>query len=118
MKTAYSQIKPFITLDGSEIRELMHPHVHGNRQQSLAEAVVAPGKSTQPHRHQATEEIYHFVAGSGRMQLGEQEFVVTAGDTVCVPPGTAHCLHNTGQEPLRLLCSCSPPYSDTDTELL
>ena len=118
MKTVYSQVKPFITLDGSQIRELMHPHVHGNRHQSLAEATVAPGASTQLHRHQKTEEIYHFTAGSGRMQLDEQEFVVNAGDTVCIPPGTAYCLHNTGREPLRLLCSCSPPYSDTDTELL
>ena len=31
------------TLDGSEIRELMHPAVHGNVNQSLAEARVSPG---------------------------------------------------------------------------
>src|SRR3990172_2914096 len=85
MKTAYSQIKPFITLDGSEIRELMHPHVHGNRQQSLAVATVAPGQSTQLHRHRTTEEIYPSPAGSGRMQLGEQEFVVAAGEAANAP---------------------------------
>jgi hypothetical protein len=27
-------------------------------------------------------------------------------------------VHNIGLEPLRLLCACSPPYSDEDTVLL
>ncbi len=118
MKSAWRDTTAFITKDGSTIRELMHPAIHGNRLQSLAEATVLPDASTQLHRHQTTEEIYHFTAGTGRMRLGDEEFAVTAGDTVCIPPGTAHRLHNTGQEPLRLLCSCSPPYSDADTELL
>jgi hypothetical protein len=37
-----------VTKDGSGIRELMHPDRHGNRNQSLAEALVPPG--TQPLR--------------------------------------------------------------------
>jgi hypothetical protein len=32
-----------VTRDGSVIRERMHPSVQGNRRQSLAEAIVAPG---------------------------------------------------------------------------
>jgi mannose-6-phosphate isomerase-like protein (cupin superfamily) len=118
MKSVYSEVTAFVTKDGSTIRELMHPSVHGNRRQSLAAATVAPGASTQLHRHRTTEEIYHFISGSGRMRLGNEEFSVSPGDTVCIPPGTAHSLHNTGTEPLQLLCSCSPPYSDEDTELL
>ncbi len=118
MKSAYSDITAFVTKDGSTIRELMHPTAHGNRQQSLAQAILAPGVATQLHRHHKTEEIYHFTSGSGRMRLGAEEFPVAVGDTVCIPPGTPHCLHNTGREPLQLLCCCSPPYSDADTELL
>ena len=34
----YRDIEPYVTKDGSEIRELMHPAVHGNEKQSLAEA--------------------------------------------------------------------------------
>ena len=41
-----------MTKDGSEIRELMHPAVHGNRKQSLAEATVAAGTARRAlHRH-------------------------------------------------------------------
>src|SRR3990170_8374637 len=118
MKTAYGEIRPFATKDGSEIRELMHPSAHGVRHQSLAEAVVAPGMTTRLHRHRQSEEIYHITAGTGLMMLGGEDFPVAPGDTVLIPPGTPHGIRNTGVEPLRILCSCAPPYSDDDTELL
>jgi mannose-6-phosphate isomerase-like protein (cupin superfamily) len=118
MKTAYAEAPPYVTKDGSVIRELMHPAVHGNRAQSFAEATVAPGAATQLHRHRVTEEIYHFTRGEGVMTLGERRFAVAAGDTVCIAPGTPHCVENTGDLPLKILCACSPTYSHEDTELL
>ena len=121
MKTAYASVTPYITVDGSLIRELMHPAQHaayGNRAQSFAEATVAPGAKTQLHRHHATEEIYHFTQGAGRMTLGAQKFAVAVGDTVCIAPGTAHCIQCTSALPLKILCACTPPYTHEDTELL
>ncbi|MBI5612986.1 MAG: cupin domain-containing protein [Gammaproteobacteria bacterium] len=41
MKTAYRDAAPYLTKDGSEIRELIHPTRHGNRNQSLAETANA-----------------------------------------------------------------------------
>ena len=116
--TQYENITPFVTKDGSLIRELMHPAAHGNRNQSFAEASVPPGVTTHLHRHQLSEEIYHITAGSGVMTLGERRFEVTVGDTICIPPGTAHNIRNTGSEDLRILCACAPPYAHADTELL
>lgn len=113
-----SQVATYITKDGSEIRELMHPAVHGNRAQSLAEATVAPGARTALHRHHATEEIYHFTAGCGVMTLGDETFPVATGDTVCIPSGTVHCVENTGRDPLVILCACTPAYSHEDTDLV
>jgi len=118
ISTAYPQVTPFITKDGSLIRELMHPSTHGNHAQSLAEAVVASGGATVMHLHHHSEELYHVPAGEGRMRLGNEEFTVVAGDTICIPPGTPHSLSNPGEGDLRLLCCSSPPYSDEDTELL
>ena len=68
MKTEYRKLSAYITKDGSEIRELVHPSLHGgNRQgQSLAEARVPPGGKTLRHRHPGTEEIYHVSGGRGR----------------------------------------------------
>jgi mannose-6-phosphate isomerase-like protein (cupin superfamily) len=118
LHTSYNYVTPFLTKDGSVIRELMHPKVNGNHTQSLAEATVPAGSATLLHRHRKSEEIYHFTAGKGYMRLGNNEFRVMTGDTVCIPPGTPHALINRGDEELRLLCCSSPPYSDEDTELL
>lgn len=118
MKTSYAGVAPHVTKDGSEIRELMHPAVHGNRAQSLAEATVPPGAETLLHRHRATEELYHVTRGAGLMTLADETFDVRAGDTVCIPPGTAHKIRNVGAEPLKILCCCAPAYAHDDTELL
>ncbi len=121
MKTAYASIAPFITKDGSQIRELMHPAPHaalGSRAQSLAEATIAPRTQTALHRHRASEELYHITQGAGRMTLGDQVFDVAAGDTICIVPGTAHCVACVGEVPLKILCACTPAYAHEDTELL
>jgi mannose-6-phosphate isomerase-like protein (cupin superfamily) len=110
--------EPFVTADGSTIRELAGPPTGNSVNQSLAEATVAPDGETILHHHVRSEEIYLFTAGAGRMRLGDEEQDVRAGDAVVIPPGTPHGLHNTGAEPLVLLCCCSPPYSDDDTVLL
>jgi mannose-6-phosphate isomerase-like protein (cupin superfamily) len=122
MKTGYAASKAYVTKDGSSIRELMHPQVHGEKfgvaKQSLAEALVLPGQRTSLHRHGQTEELYFITAGSGLMTLDGETFVVSVGDTVCITPGTAHCIENTANQELRFLCCCSPAYSHADTELL
>jgi len=118
MKTSYSEVESYVTKDGCEIRELIHPSAHGNRNQSFAEATIAVGQKTRLHIHRTSEEIYHFSKGRGVMTLGSENFAVQAGDTVCIAPGAPHCVENTGAAPLRILCSCSPPYSHDDTQLL
>ncbi len=116
--THYRDITPFVTKDGSTIRELMHPALHGNSHQSFAEATIPTGTKTLLHRHRRAEEIYHVTAGSGHMTLGEKEFAIAAGDTICIAPGTPHCVANTGPADLVILCACSPPYSHDDTDLI
>lgn len=118
LKTAYGDVPGYVTKDGSLIRELMHPGMHGNHLQSLAEAIVEPGRETALHRHRTSEELYHITAGQGLMALGAEQFSVSVGDTVYIPPGTPHCIRNTGKVPLKILCCCAPPYSHEDTELI
>jgi mannose-6-phosphate isomerase-like protein (cupin superfamily) len=112
-KVNLDQLTPFITADGSTIRELEH-----TERQSLAEATVQPGGETAEHYHPKTEELYYFTGGSGRMRLGDEETGVTTGDCVTIPPGTPHKLWNPSRErPLTLLCCCVPAYDHADTVL-
>ena len=114
----YPDAIAFVTKDGSEIRELMHPDRQPVRKQSLAEAIVQPGEKTRLHRHQRTEELYHVTRGAGLMTLGDERIKVAEGDTVLISPGTPHCIEAIGSEPLHILCCCSPAYSHADTILL
>ena len=109
--------EPFITADGSSIRELAGVPSGNAVNQSLAEATVPPGGATIEHFHRISEEIYLFTRGMGRMRLGDEEAQVAAGDMVVIAPGLRHKLYNDGPEPLVLLCCCAPPYSHDDTIL-
>ena len=111
------QREPFVTRDGSTVREIAGPAPGNAANQSLAEATVPAGAETVEHYHRHSEEIYTFASGSGRMRLGDEESDVRAGDTVVIPPGTRHKLWSGTAEPLVVLCSSSPPYSHEDTVL-
>jgi mannose-6-phosphate isomerase-like protein (cupin superfamily) len=107
----------FITKDGSEIRELLAYRNSAIRNQSLAEARLPIGASTQEHYHAKTEEIYYITQGSGRMRIEGELADVRPGDAIAIPPGKKHKLWNTGSEPLVLLCCCAPCYEHSDTFL-
>lgn len=118
MKIGYAEVLAYITKDGSVIRELMHPKNSTLGTQSLAEARIPANGTTLLHRHELTEEIYHVTQGCGEMTFAEKCFAIKVGDTIRIPPGTAHRLKNTGTEELVVLCCCSPAYSHADTYLL
>jgi len=108
---------PFITKDGSQIRELLAHRNSTIRNQSLAEARLPVGGSTQEHYHSKTEEIYFITGGTGRLRIGEETREVRVGDAIAIPPGQRHKLWNSGNTPLTLLCCCAPGYEHSDTIL-
>ncbi len=105
----YDALEPFTTKDGSTIREYLHTPA-----QSLAEATLEPGQSTERHYHRLSEEIYLIVDGGGRLEVDGVERDVRAGDAILIPPGSRHTLL-AGQDGTRLLCCCVPAYSHDDT---
>lgn len=110
--------EPFVTKDGSLIRELLSHRNSTIQKQSLAEAMVPPLISTDAHYHPVSEEIYFIIDGTATMFLGQQSFVVRPGDAIAIPPGVIHWIHNSGLAPLRLLCCCSPGYEHHDTVMV
>lgn len=108
-------LTPFITKDGSEIREILAHRNSAIRNQSLAEARVPVGGSTLEHYHGRTEEIYFITAGQGRIRIDGEYADVKRGDAVAILAGKKHKLWNTGSETLALLCCCAPAYEHSDT---
>lgn len=113
-----SETVPFITADGSTIRELLAPRNSCIQNQSLAEATLPPGARTTPHYHPRAEEIYYLLAGQGEMTIGDETRPVGIGDAIAIPPGAPHTILNTGQNDLVFLCMCAPAYEHEDTVLL
>jgi mannose-6-phosphate isomerase-like protein (cupin superfamily) len=113
-----NEVVAFTTKDGSEIRELLAYRNSCIRNQTLAEARLAPGMSTTPHFHRQTEEIYYILEGKGRMCIGADERDVGPNDAIAIPPGERHTITNTGPGVLRFLCCCAPGYENDDTLLM
>jgi mannose-6-phosphate isomerase-like protein (cupin superfamily) len=108
----------FTTKDGSEICELLAYRNSSIRNQSLAEATIAVGTSTQEHYHPKSEEIYYFLSGTGRMKLNGEMRDVGPQDAIAIPPGAHHKIWNSGEVSLVLLCCCAPGYENDDTVML
>jgi mannose-6-phosphate isomerase-like protein (cupin superfamily) len=116
--SSYLDIEPFVTLDGSEIREWAGRVSAPAEKQSLAEATVPVGGATIEHYHLRSEELYLITAGEGRLTVDGEERTVREGDCALIPPGARHKVANIGGGPLRIVCSCAPPYCDEDTSLV
>ena len=108
-----NKVKPFITKDTSEVREIL-----ALRNQSLAEARVAPGKATIEHYHPKSEEIYYILEGMGQIKIEAETRGIGPGDGIAIPAGRKHKVWNTGTGELVFLCYCSPAYSDEDTVMV
>ena len=103
----------FTTKDGSSIRSILDATNAPVQNQSLAEATMAPGQSTQRHYHIHSEEFYFLLEGLAQMEVDGCIKNVGPGDAILIPPGDRHQI--TAQTQLRFLCCCAPPYKHSDT---
>ncbi|MFC1905859.1 cupin domain-containing protein [Chloroflexota bacterium] len=108
-------VVPFVTKDTSIAREILSPVNSSLFNQSLAEAIIAPGKATDEHYHMEAEEIYYILRGSGLMLIGDEKREVKVGDGIVIEPAMKHKIWNTGNSYLIFLCCCSPAYTHDDT---
>jgi mannose-6-phosphate isomerase-like protein (cupin superfamily) len=111
--THLSQQPPFVTKDGSTIRSILDRANAPVANQSLAEATVPQGCSTQRHYHKLSEEFYFILEGDGVMEIDGETRMVTSGDAILIPPHSWHQITASGT--LRFLCCCAPAYAHEDT---
>jgi len=65
--------------------------------------------------HDKEDQILFFTEGEGKAQVGGETQSVEAGDCVLVPAGTVHNFLNTGEVPLKLFTTYSPPHHPAGT---
>lgn len=104
---------PFTTRDGSTIRSILDASNAPVRNQSLAEASLPAGRTTDCHYHKLSEEFYFLLSGRAEMHVDGQCRAVGEGDAILIPAGSWHQIK--ALEDLRFLCCCAPPYAHEDT---
>lgn len=73
----------------------------------LIDMHIPPGGGPPPHRHDF-EESFTILAGELEATFRGVKSVVRAGETINIPSDAPHQFYNASDEPVRLLCICSP----------
>jgi quercetin dioxygenase-like cupin family protein len=73
----------------------------------LIDMHIPPGGGPPPHRHDF-EESFILLEGEMQATFRGAKSIVKAGQTVHIPANAPHQFHNLSDQPVRLLCICSP----------
>ena len=73
----------------------------------LIDMHIPPGGGPPPHRHDF-EETFILLDGKIEATFRGAKSVVQAGETIHIPANAPHQFHNSFEQPVRLLCLCSP----------
>jgi len=75
---------------------------------SVIEERIPPGAGEVAHYHQRARQLFYVLAGELLIQLGEQPFRLSPGDSLHVPPGDRHRVQNQGEVEARFLVVSAP----------
>ena len=95
---------------GVESVQLLSPHNSCSSRVTITSVTVAPGAEQPRHQHEASEQIWIAVAGSGTLLL--QDLSTRAfeqGQVVRFEDGDLHGLRNTGTVPFVYISVTAPP---------
>jgi len=73
----------------------------------LIDMHIPPGGGPPPHRHDF-EETFILLEGEMEATFRGVKSTVKAGKTIHIPANAPHQFHNASDQPVRLLCICSP----------
>ena len=73
----------------------------------LIDMYIPPGGGPAPHRHDF-EESFTILEGEIEATFRGAKSIVHAGETINIPANAPHQFQNKSDQPVRLLCICSP----------
>jgi mannose-6-phosphate isomerase-like protein (cupin superfamily) len=101
---------------GQKSHLLLGPAQFGSKNLAITWVDCAPGSMQAVHGHPDNEQVYVIVRGRGVMQVGGEMQEVSEGTLVFIPPGAAHALKNTSDEPLVFVSATSPPFDPQELD--
>jgi quercetin dioxygenase-like cupin family protein len=106
LASANDQNRPHIGLVGDTYTVLLSGKDTAGRF-CLIDMHISPGGGPPPHRHDF-EETFILLDGEMEATFRGVESTVKAGETIHIPANAPHQFHNASDQPVRLLCICSP----------
>ena len=88
---------------------LVRPENAGTKALDFRISSYQPMGYVAPHKHKTQEQIYHIQEGEGLMEIEGERHVVSAQDTIHIPPGVEHAIYNTGLVDLIFYVITTPP---------
>lgn len=90
--------------------QLLSPRNSNSSRVTITRVTVQPGASQPPHTHNASEQVWVAVSGSGDLLLaGGERRRISAGEVVRFADGDIHGFENTASEPFVYMSVTAPP---------
>lgn len=91
-------------------RQLLNPDNSESKRVTITEVHLEPGACQPRHIHEASEQIWYALKGSGKLLLAEEtEIEFQAGDVVRFADRDVHGLQNDSEEEFVYLSVTAPP---------
>ena len=101
------QSKQYLMADGEYVNVIV------NAEQSdgayvISDGTMEPGSFVPNHYHKWEDQTFHVIEGELEAKIGDQVVIISAGDSIHCPRGTAHFIKNIGPSTARLLSYMFP----------
>jgi quercetin dioxygenase-like cupin family protein len=105
--SAWDDGKKFMMADGEYTAIVVGKEMTGSAY-VITNGVIAPGSFVPDHYHKREDQTFHVVEGSLEAKIGDEVFLIGAGDTIFCPRGVSHYMKNTGSDTAKLISYIIP----------
>lgn len=113
VSTAQGEVLP---LDWGTITWLVAGSMRNSAHLTFGRVTIKPKARNPVHRHPACEELLYVVSGRVEHSLGDERFVMGAGDVIVIPAGVWHNAAALGDEEAELIIVFSSADRTTESQ--
>ncbi|MCT2407335.1 cupin domain-containing protein [Chryseobacterium antibioticum] len=75
---------------------------------SIKQEKMPPGTAEKLHFHNTAEQVFYILKGEAVLDINDERFLVKAGESISVQPGSKHFISNESQDEVEFLVISSP----------
>ena len=109
---------PCDMLDWGSLGWLSNPPTTNNKQLTVIDVELLPGKGHNFHKHPDQEEVIVCVKGNVEQWVGQEKRILSPGDAVYIDADEVHATFNEGAEPAFVLAILGPCVGEIGYEVV